>query len=685
MTTAQVIPVTTHALRFAGIQPDPLASYLKGIAVLRAIGEQVDPSATGCWRNGCFEITSRLTEVALVQFFLTDWAPTPLVAPWNGGSGFGPKDQKSGIAAIAATTDHRFASYREVIAVATQLLATGATDDKPRLIAELRARLPDEGIRWLDAAIVLTADRPTYPPLLGTGGNDGRLEFSNNQMQRLNELLISPTDSPLVEAQLREALFATPAPRSKGASIGQFAPGQAGGANTGMGFNRDSLINPWDFVLALEGAVGFAASASRAFDAASGAAFPFFVRASSAGYASASSTEETRGELWMPLWNGGATAAELTLLIAEGRAWVDQRRAESAADFARAIRQLGVARGVSTFQRFVLSQRNGLAFFATSAGQYRVAQTPEADPLSPLDAWLERANRIVASDDTCPSRFSNAVRGLQGAILEPADSGLQAPRLLLALGTLSSAGLRSRTHKALEMLPPMPTMNEHDWERLAHSSVPEWRLAFLLSQGGLRSELQPISNHGRLRWETRPREAELSSDVPVIARLLRVGHRRLLLAPPRYVAPVPRHATIADLLAMLDPRLDLGLLSAALDATILTMESPPAGVASDHDATRLALGIQLCMAAFYGPPGDATEWPLPADMLHALSRGQGEHAVRLAVRHLQSRDHPTELPPAALPDTQAQRLACALLLPLSPESQRAVWRAVSPLHLNYNQ
>lgn len=679
------LTTTIHTVRLAGVQSDPLASYLKGIAILRIVGEQADPAATGRWHNGHFELASTLAADSLVQFFLRDWAPTPVVAPWNGGSGFGPKDQKSGIEAIAATTDDRFATYREVIAVATALLATVTTDDKPRLIAELRARLPDEGIRWLDAAIVLTADRPKYPPLLGTGGNDGRLEFSNNQMQRLNELLIAPRDSMLVEAQLRDALFATTAPRTRGVSIGQFAPGQAGGANTGMGFDRESLINPWDFVLALEGAISFAASVSRAFDTALGAAFPFFVHATAAGYASASSTEETRGELWMPLWNGAASAPELALLIAEGRAWVDQRRAESAADFVRAIRQLGVARGVASFQRFVLSQRNGLAFFATAAGQYHVASTPLTDPLSPLDAWLERANRIAASDDPCPSPFRQAVRALQRVLLDPADAVLQAPRLLLALGALSNSVLRSRTHAALAPLPPMPAMRAGDWRELACSSRPEWRLAFLLAQGELRSELQPITRRGRLQWESRARESELSSVVPVLSRLLRVGHRRLLMERPQYVAPVAMHASVADLMAMLHPSLDLRLLGDAIDAAILTSEIPPAAASQDHDATRLALGMQFCIAALHGPPEKMNDWPLPVDMLFALSRGQGERAVRLAIRHLQARDYAIDLPPVALPALQATRLASALLLPLAPASQRAVWRAITPLPRHTNQ
>jgi len=40
----------------------------------------------------------------------------------------------------------------------------------------------------MDAAIVLLQDRQAYPPVLGTGGNDGRLDFTQNFMQRLLDL-----------------------------------------------------------------------------------------------------------------------------------------------------------------------------------------------------------------------------------------------------------------------------------------------------------------------------------------------------------------------------------------------------------------------------------------------------------------------------------------------------------------
>ena len=44
------------------------------------------------------------------------------------------------------------------------------------------------------------------------------------------------------------------------APIGQFFPGAAGGANATSGFDAASAVNPWDFVLMIEGALLFAAT-----------------------------------------------------------------------------------------------------------------------------------------------------------------------------------------------------------------------------------------------------------------------------------------------------------------------------------------------------------------------------------------------------------------------------------------
>ena len=82
-----------------GCTPTPLASYLKAIGVLRLIsspanhvsGEAADAHARGWWQNECFHLRTTLSRDTLLHFFLHDYAPSPIIAPWNGGSGFYPK------------------------------------------------------------------------------------------------------------------------------------------------------------------------------------------------------------------------------------------------------------------------------------------------------------------------------------------------------------------------------------------------------------------------------------------------------------------------------------------------------------------------------------------------------------------------------------------------------------------
>src|SRR5262245_56285990 len=81
-----------------GCRPVPLAQYLKGLGILRLVAEQADPEARGAWRHDRFELHTRLDRQALESFFLQSYHPTPILAPWNGGSGFYPGDNKEAIA-----------------------------------------------------------------------------------------------------------------------------------------------------------------------------------------------------------------------------------------------------------------------------------------------------------------------------------------------------------------------------------------------------------------------------------------------------------------------------------------------------------------------------------------------------------------------------------------------------------
>lgn len=119
--------VQIHLLE--GCAPAPLAHYLKGLAVLRLVAEQKDAAARGFWKADRFHLATVLDQNGLERFFLEEYVPTPLLAPWNGGSGFYPKDNKSGFEPMSHAAAPRFAPYRQAIALAEELV--GDRDERP--------------------------------------------------------------------------------------------------------------------------------------------------------------------------------------------------------------------------------------------------------------------------------------------------------------------------------------------------------------------------------------------------------------------------------------------------------------------------------------------------------------------------------------------------------------------------
>jgi CRISPR-associated protein Csx17 len=377
----------TREIILAGCTTTPLSGYLKALGIFRLIANHHDTQATAYWREESFVITSSLSAESLQSFLLEDYSPTPIIAPWNGGSGFFASDNQTGISALQEAKAGRFSDYRMAIETSRKVLESLQLSEKPdgdmkyMLLSALRSELPEKALDWLDAAVVLTEDSPKYPPLLGTGGNDGRLDFTNNFMQRITELIDTDSGKPQPHAigNLRQALFGEAEPGLKKAAIGQFSPGNAGGANQQSGFSSDALINPWDFILMIEGAILFAASTSRRFGgSAQGAlSYPFTVRPTGSGAGNAVLGDEgnARAEIWMPLWSSGCTLGELKSILSEGRVTVGKKPARDGLDFVRAVSSLGIDRGISAFQRYAFMMRSGKAYLATPLNRVPVSRT----------------------------------------------------------------------------------------------------------------------------------------------------------------------------------------------------------------------------------------------------------------------------------------------------------------------
>lgn len=452
-----------HVHKLDGCRPTPLAHYLKALGIFRLIAEQADPVIRGWWKDDTFRIATKLDREALEQFFLNDYAPTPIFAPWNGGSGFYPKDNKSGIDPLIASTAARFESYRDGIQQ-TQAIV-GEADAKPDkgepkngMLADCRSTWRGGSRHWIDAAMTMdsTGDA-SFPAILGTGGNDGRLDFTNNFMQGIVSLF-DPTDAdgaPNADSalQLVIAFWSGSAPKLRKSSAGQFLPSSADGTK----------VNPWDFVLMIEGAVVFQAGISRRCNSIGfpQASAPFAVRSCGVGYGSSDAADENaRGEQWMPLWSHPSSFKEVNCLFNEGRSSIKRQAAMRGTEMARAVARVGVVRGVDQFQRYAYIERNGLANLAVPIGRFSVRAQSNQELLDEVAPWVDHVRRL-ANAKNAPATFGRVHQACAEALL----TCVQAPiaesflSLLVAMGQAEDQMLMSRKYSKENYAKPIPKLS----------------------------------------------------------------------------------------------------------------------------------------------------------------------------------------------------------------------------------
>lgn len=731
-----------HTHRLLGCTPTPLASYLKAIAVLRLVAEQAgDPDATGCWRNDVFVLRTRLSEDELLRFFLEDYAPTPLVAPWNGGSGFyyqegklkekdpvtgkkiktGKRDQPTEatrtLESFERSTASRFALYQEVISCLRSVVRHFRLDKAPEgeekndFIAYVRGIVPDAALRWLDAAIVLADREPKYPPLLGTGGNDGNLDFTTNFMQRLGDVFEVATGAPQPEAAelLRMAFFAAPTPALSSRAIGQFSPGSAGGPNASSGFEGGAQVNAWDFILMLEGALLLAASAARRLEASRGAVLtaPFTVRSRLAteGAAASGDDADARGELWMPLWCRPFSVEEVRALFAEGRAALGTRPARDGLDFARAVARLGVDRGISAFQRYAFVMRSGKAFLATPLSRLAVRRNAHADLIDELEQrdWLGRLQRY-ARDDKASNAFRSVAARLDAALFaltqSPGRTVIQ--DVLRQLGRIE--GLCATSAKTRETIGPVPPLSAQ-WAQRADDGSAEFRIALALAglslRGedgdrarnlGMRSHLAPVATDGR-SWDTESRLACWVAG-PLERNLAAVLHRRRLEAvhmnAEGEVLRSRTGATLADVQCFLDRQTEdrrIAELLAGLACADLGEVARPHP--TEHLVPLPAYAVlkplftseSMLRGLDWLPPDRSLR--LPAEIPARLASGDVATALSIAWQRLRALGVtlPGRQPPCAT-GLDGPRLLAALMIPLTfAETGRLLrWLDLQPEH-----
>lgn len=715
-------------IELPGISPEPVSSYLKALGVLRLVSEQADCQARGWWQGGLFHLRTKLNVEGLKLFFLKDYSPSPVLNPWSKGSGFHPKDNTESLTAIRTSGQRRMETYQKVLALMEPLFKevhsrTSGLKDKERkevLLGEIRHRMPDVFLAWMDAVVVLLDDGPAYPPLFGTGGNDGRLDFSQNFMQRLVTLgLHDEKPSEFARKWLEQCLFGTVIAGLTGDTVGQFNPGRAGGPNSTQGMEGNAGANPWDFILQLEGGMLFAAGVTRKLNQARSnkAHMPFTVDASGVDATMANAeVASARGEIWLPLWDRPARLTEIRALLSEGRAEVGRQRASSGLDLARAIAGLGIDRGIAAFSRMGFLNRNGKAFLVTPLGQYPVHHQPLVDRLRELDGW-HQSFTYAAKAKGAPARFIGLLNQLETAMLAFARQA--EPRrladLLAVLGQCFLTMATSLKFAANVYRKQLPGLSSA-WLTAADDGTVEFRLARALASvndthpatprspgiGPLACNLLPVISVGDrleflkeagpscVRGQTRLADLLATALERRLIDSVRLGRPTLPLhsgKPSVYPARPTCPASHADITLFLQGQTDDRRLFDLLHGLLaVRVDSQPATMAGAMDLPRAWCLLKPSFMPYPHQVHGVTIQPeAQAEWVHLLRSSRAPEAVARAARRLRNlglaplphrRNRFAEEDFRVDPGVPGERLAAALLFPMDSRVVERLCRSV---------
>ena len=532
-------------LTLDGCAPTPLASYLKALGVLRLLssgtnnvtGESVDPQVRGWWEGERFHLRTTLGREGVMRFFLHDYAPSPIIAPWNGRAGFLEGDENSNregavlmrqiesgsadrlrrtrstIHLLRANDDVKhldgLRAKSKALARKAKALTGVAKQDcldakrevdatakriKATLLPSLRSVIAREHVEYLDSCFVVStaAGSSRAAPILGAGGVDGSRDFGVRFAAELVRAFDFETGQPRSrsETYLRSALFGTPARLDKIGAMGMFSPGDTG-PNATVGFKGRNPLNHWDLILAMEGTVVFAGALTRRWDSTGshGAAFPFTFEPTQAGSGvfAAEDPNRPRGEVWTPLWGKPVSYAELRAVFSEGRLTMTGGVVKTGLDAARSMSQLGVSRGISGFERYSLIQpAANLPYQATPLGRIATPRTPMADIIGDLDQvdWLRKA-KAATTAKSAPAAARKAMGRLVSSLFEVTDPGQREVGIansLVALGDF--VAWLARSPKGCAVVDPPPLLGR-SWLHGADDGTPEYRIAAALAGLGL--------------------------------------------------------------------------------------------------------------------------------------------------------------------------------------------------------
>ncbi len=759
-----------HETVLAGCTPTPLANYLKGLAILRLLSDQKDRSAVARWNGNLFILRSKLAKNQIREFFLNDYEPTPIISPWNGRAGFlegedASKSTRKGPTTIrkaSKSTGRRFAGYRTILDEARNVQVLLDLDEvrvkrkeiesherelkgqklalpddeknelktlkakekkcKSQLLLSLRAEMSDLFLPWLDACVVLTGEEQTKAPLLGSGGNEGSMDFSINHLGHLQELIDPCTDQPtsLAASTIDQALFGEPGIISGHGNPGFLNPGMTNGPNMGTGFEGKTSDNPWNTVLMLEGIILFAAAVTKKSSSASGsfASLPFIFETSRAGHGSIGSEEKSASEFWAPIWKPFTSAQELQALLSEGRTTVGRRAGRNGLDMVRSVNLLGVDRGLYAFERYGFFERRGKGYsVAIPMGRFLVGYNTASSLVDELDNWLSVFLRFEKGKNVA-KRFVNLRRALEEGLFVLASRGKAPANVQVVLERLGELQIAmSQSERARKEVDPIPQLSKH-WTQAADDQSPAFHIACALaSLRGLkgqplpvRSQLFPIHHSNGNKWleKIRSNKGAQHKNDPACRIRLHITHQRnlesTLITLLQTRLSLPARLDFADKPLNSSAGVDLADLmhfltstqTQQMDEKILNMLfglslcRVPKNLDKGAGQGEIHAAYALCKLALVpnatlqqlGLLQNSEHVPVASPLVPKLASGdheQAKHAIEIAWKRLHSSGLKPIMPSNQLPDLASidpRRLAASLLIPLSFGATGALARAV---------
>lgn len=541
---------TWTVLPLPGLTIDCLGNYLAALGLLRLAAREW-LTVRGCWRGDQFALVNGPLDTQALCGLLLEVAAA---GSWTGYENAWDKAQKADTKAKSATN-----------------------------VARWQAREAMEELLPMFQAHLVAGQRLGFNPLLGTGGNAGKRNFSKGRSAAADALRGTRTrwGPALIASDAIAYLAGSPC-----RCLGDFGAGSWFCA-ANKAFNsgakrpfRDGQVTPWAMVLACEGLPFFGGAASRRLGSArkAQAAFPFSVAAAAPG--SANETGRVVAEVWLPVWDRPMTPSELLSLFRRGRAELHGRAATTAPAFSVSVVHRGVDAGIVGFGRFQLLRTTSEQTFESRLAS--VVHTRGA--VEPTGARVTGA--VLGLRDSLPSD-SRVFAGLRGpldrALIEfAAEPDVANARTLTdtVISVLRKVDL-NRGHRKKEvrfsLLPP-----EWALHLVGAGSSTEVRLALALAS--LRPTwkspaspptmvtapflaywlgAQPYGNSGRWVIPEPVPFRRVWSGTDLTGGLAATLRRRLVEEAPEAEAPFSGSApvTLADVQDWLDDRVDEDLLA----------------------------------------------------------------------------------------------------------------------------